>query len=394
MEEFCRNLTVSALAARRQSVRGPQPAEPLPNVSALELQGVDYALPSICSEAAMTVAPDGTAVCGVACLAGGLRTYRLSPAPPLLATNDAKTTPLRRSSAGLSSLQFDPSFWRLSAAAGKALCAGSDGCARLFTCDFGAEGPERYVAFPHVGESLLTARYAGATGHFVSVARSGRYFVMDIESERCVRAVKAVEASPSAAEVSREGVLLYLGDETGYGALFDLRVFKFVADFSRRREALSHAQLAAEQGRQLVELPALEGSTVRHRGRVTCAAFADCAPLLATGSADGTARLWDLRRMQLVETVPAHLAQLCRVSLSPSGRRLVSAGIDGCVRSWDWLDCRVVDELALGEKAQRVVLSPDWAQMAVVRLDRRFEFYRKNAVAFEPGSPPAERPIS
>ena len=75
--------------------------------------------------------------------------------------------------------------------------------------------------------------------------------------------------------------------------------------------------------------------TLRHTGSVTRAAFSHDGSRLATGSQDGTVRIWDPYTdapEQLV--LRGHTAPVDAVSFSPDGSRLASASADGTVRVW------------------------------------------------------------
>jgi WD40 repeat protein len=69
-----------------------------------------------------------------------------------------------------------------------------------------------------------------------------------------------------------------------------------------------------------------------HTGLVTCVAFSDDGALIATGSEDTTARIWDLAGHSLF-TLPRHSAPVFSVAFSPDGS-LLATGSD-VVRIWD-----------------------------------------------------------
>src|SRR5437660_1472884 len=70
-------------------------------------------------------------------------------------------------------------------------------------------------------------------------------------------------------------------------------------------------------------------------GSTPAAASADNA-LLATAGADGTVRLWNLKRQGEVATIlTGHQGAVHAVAFAPDGKTLASAGADGAVLLWD-----------------------------------------------------------
>ncbi len=72
-----------------------------------------------------------------------------------------------------------------------------------------------------------------------------------------------------------------------------------------------------------------------HAGAVYSVAFARDGQKLATGSADGTAKIWDAATGRERLTLSGHGGGVRALAFAPDSKSLVSAGADGAVRAWD-----------------------------------------------------------
>lgn len=73
-----------------------------------------------------------------------------------------------------------------------------------------------------------------------------------------------------------------------------------------------------------------------HESAVQTLAYAMTArgPVLASGSADKTVRLWDLEKSKRIRTYRGHRDYVTAVALSAGGREIASSGLDGNIRIW------------------------------------------------------------
>jgi WD40 repeat protein len=75
-----------------------------------------------------------------------------------------------------------------------------------------------------------------------------------------------------------------------------------------------------------------------HEGAVLDVTFSSDGILLATASADGTARLWDITTGTTRTTIRPHAGPLWGVAFSPDGTLLATASTHGTARLWDVAD--------------------------------------------------------
>ena len=83
-----------------------------------------------------------------------------------------------------------------------------------------------------------------------------------------------------------------------------------------------------------------------HSSRILCASFSPTGNLLATGSGDATARLWDLFTETPSHTLPGHKSSVLCAEWEALERKLATGGHEGHVSFWKRLDVAplIIDE--------------------------------------------------
>jgi WD40 repeat protein len=71
-----------------------------------------------------------------------------------------------------------------------------------------------------------------------------------------------------------------------------------------------------------------------HRDFVSGLAFSPDSATLATGSMDGSIRLWDTRRGRPLAVLPGHMQETTDLAFSPDGRTLASVGAQESLKLW------------------------------------------------------------
>ena len=97
-----------------------------------------------------------------------------------------------------------------------------------------------------------------------------------------------------------------------------------------------------------------------HSSAVHSVAFSLDGGTLASGSADGTVRLWDVTDRRSTATLTEHSDAVHSVAFSPDGTGLASGSADGVVKLWDVTDRRSTATLTEHSDAvHSVAFSPD-----------------------------------
>ncbi|NXD49565.1 DAW1 factor, partial [Corvus moneduloides] len=72
-----------------------------------------------------------------------------------------------------------------------------------------------------------------------------------------------------------------------------------------------------------------------HSAEIVCLSFNPQSTLLATGSMDTTAKLWDLEKGEEVATLSGHSAEIIALSFNTTGDRIITGSFDHTVAVWD-----------------------------------------------------------
>jgi WD40 repeat protein len=92
--------------------------------------------------------------------------------------------------------------------------------------------------------------------------------------------------------------------------------------------------------------------------------------ILASGSWNGMARVWDARTGALISRVRAHVGEVRGAALSADGTRLATAGFDKIVRLWRSSDCKELATLAgHASPVYGLAMSPDGSLIASGSFD-------------------------
>ncbi|MDY7231368.1 AAA-like domain-containing protein [Hyalangium rubrum] len=102
---------------------------------------------------------------------------------------------------------------------------------------------------------------------------------------------------------------------------------------------------------------------LRHKGRVFAVAFSPDSSLLATGSSDTTARLWDASSGKAL-AILSHQGAVNAVAFGPDGSRLATGSDDHTARLWQAYPGKPLAILAHDQSVSAVAFSPDGSRLA------------------------------
>jgi WD40 repeat protein len=144
------------------------------------------------------------------------------------------------------------------------------------------------------------------------------------------------------------------------------------ADPYRQLSGLASACLGWDRTPTLQMRFALEG----HRDEVRCLAFAADGRLLASASADGTARLWDVWAGKSLGVLAGHAGPINCLALARDGRALATGGRDKAVRLWHLPTLETATELAgHDESIMALALTPDGRWLATGDADGALQIW-------------------
>jgi WD40 repeat protein/serine/threonine protein kinase len=177
--------------------------------------------------------------------------------------------------------------------------------------------------------------------YLASTSTDGLILLWDLATKKRVAKFQHDSGVPSAS-FSSDGKLLAAGSSGGVVLVWEIATRKQVATLKGTKVQFSPdgTLLAARSGdtvrvweaRTWLDVAALKTGENDSDGAL---AFAPAGRILATGSNDGTLRLWDVARERQIASSRGHAQIIYSVAFSPDGRRLATGASDSTVKLWD-----------------------------------------------------------
>ncbi|REJ73311.1 MAG: hypothetical protein DWQ29_19190 [Planctomycetota bacterium] len=152
----------------------------------------------------------------------------------------------------------------------------------------------------------------------------------------------------------QRGIQLCESGDAGLGMLWLSHALQLAPEESALNDVI-RTNLASWSG----QLPHL-AACLEHEGWVRCLAVSPDGRLLATGSEDGSVRVWTMDGGELAAPVMQHGSPVRNIAFSPDAGRLYAAAEQGLIQTWDLSNGRpAAADIEHPGKLRDLALSPD-----------------------------------
>ena len=134
-------------------------------------------------------------------------------------------------------------------------------------------------------------------------------------------------------------------------------------------------------------------AVLSHHDPIDAVAFSPDGRTIATGSDDGTARLWDAATGQPIGSPIQHASTVNAVAFSPDGKTTLTGCEDKAARLWDAVTCQPIGlPLKHADVVRSVAFSPDGKTILTGSNDRKAQLW--DVATGRPVGSPLEHPAS
>lgn len=242
------------------------------------------------------------------------------------------------------------------------------------------------------------------TDYFITGSERGRVTVIDAYSEKEIWSKKKHQCPISSISIHPDGSIIYVGEKSGYGVLWDIRCPRVISDFYSSNKDVSEGNLCFSSSEM----------KDKHYKKINTSQFSYDGLFVCTGAEDNTIRVWDIRKQNCAKILPAHLQSVLSVSflspqigdlsgllenlfdstddtydkvsdnhqesgviLSHPNNYMISGDEMGEIKIWDWTKSQILFEQSLTdqEKIADLSFSKDMKTVLVGCLNKKMMLY-------------------
>jgi len=112
-----------------------------------------------------------------------------------------------------------------------------------------------------------------------------------------------------------------------------------------------------------------------HKDTVRCLDFSPDGTVLASGSLDGSIRLWSLATKHCLAVLPGHMEETSALAFSPDGNTLASANLELSIKLWHLPTRRELLSWEFLQASEMLRFSPDGKHLAIVTRTHSVYFF-------------------
>jgi WD40 repeat protein len=178
---------------------------------------------------------------------------------------------------------------------------------------------------------------------FLATGSTNRVMLWNYQNGKLLKISETTDSNVSALAFTPDGKLLVIGTHKGVLRVLDIATRKITGtmDLDSPICALSASRKNIVVGYTdgtLAEL-SIGGKTSTdevsvHNDAVTAIAFSPLEERFASGSADGTIKIWNAESLKLLVSLKGSAAAIISIAFDPDGQTLVSSTTDGTISGW------------------------------------------------------------
>ena len=201
------------------------------------------------------------------------------------------------------------------------------------------------------GNSRVVSLAFSPCGRWLATGDRGKQVrLWDMANQQCVAVLQMEHAPITAVCFSHDGTQLITGSNSSEVCVWSTHTHEKLNTLPARVDSADSLAMApcshllavcSLESTPAVELWTTAPACARvallfgHKGHVLAVAFAPCGRLLATGSQDGTAKLWDLHTNTDVRTLTGHARPIVALAFAPNSLYLATGSQDTTARLWN-----------------------------------------------------------